>query len=325
MGFTNSSNLSLPIAVFLASDSYPHDETVLSVTKLIKPVRELILTDRVQLGDQVHVVEADILQQYKSRVGTAIHHYIETVWKDDVLRNSALEALGIPEKTRKKILVNPTGKVPNGSYPIYLEHTGFKDVLGYNMRGTADVIFNGRLGDFKKTSPLSYKDEGKNHKYHLQGSLYKYIMPDLIKDDHMDIFEMYEEWTRYKAGTPDYPPAQVVQKAIPLMDIGQTDRYVKGKINLINKLYDAPDSDLPECTDQDLWRGNSVYKYYKDPNKRTRSTANFDNFKDAMLRQHQEGNVGVVEEVKAKAKACHYCDAFPICQQARSLEQQGLL
>lgn len=323
MALSNAHNLPLPIAVFLASDSYNHNEDVVSVTKFIKPIRELILTERVDQS-KVHVQQDDVMNQYKSRVGTSIHHYIEHVWLNKELREQALTNLGLPRKSIEKIVVNPE-QVKKGQIPVYVEKTGFKDVNGYNFRGTADVIFNGRLGDYKKTSPMSYKDSAKDAKYALQGSLYRYIMPDLIKDDRMDIYEMYEEWNRHKASSMDYPPAQVITKEIQLMDLGQTDRFVKGKIKMIEDLYDATQSDLPECSDDDLWRKPPTFKYYKNPEKRERSTANFDTYQEAMSRKAQDGNIGIVVEVKSKAVACNYCAAMPVCEQARRYADAGEL
>lgn len=323
MALTNQFNLPLPIAVFLASDSYNHNDDVVSVTKFIKPIRELILTDRVD-QTKIYVPPDDVMNQYKSRVGTSIHHYIEHIWLNKELRDQALTNLGIPAKTIEKIVVNPD-KVAKGHIPVYVEHTGFKDVNGYMFRGTADVIFNGRLGDYKKTSPMSFKDTAKDKKYALQGSLYRYIMPDKIKDDRMDIYEMYEEWNRYQAISENYPPAQVVTKEIQLMDLGQTDRFVKGKIKMIEELYEAPQSDIPECDDEDLWRKPPVFKYYKNPEKRERSNANFDNYQEAMSRKNADGNVGIVVEVKSKVVACKYCAAMPVCDQAKRYAASGEL
>lgn len=323
MAFTNMHNIGLPMAVMLAADGYNHNEDVISVTQLIKPLRELILTDRVARLN-VPTPDPDIIQMYKSRVGTAIHAYAETVWLDDKLRNLGLEALGIPEKTRDKIVVNPE-KVLKGQIPVYVEVTGYRKILGYEIRGTADVIFNGRLGDYKKTSPLSYKDDSKNYKYALQGSIYRWIMEDKVKENSMSIFEMYDEWTSFKAGDPNYPPAQVVDKNIPLLSIADTERYIKTKIKDLNKYFDSPDEDIPECTDEELWRKNPVFKYYKNPASKTRSSGNFNTYAEAYAKKEEDGHVGEIVEVKSKAIACRYCNAYPICQQAKRLEQSGNL
>lgn len=324
MGFTNRSNLPLPMAVFLAADGYNHDEEVISVTKFIKPLRELILSERVSTGNTI-AQDADVLDMFKSRLGTAVHERIEHVWLDKSLREAAMLSLGYPQKTIDKLVVNPD-VVQKGQIPLYAEKTGYKEFMGYMFRGTADVIFNGRLGDYKKTSTYSFNDKEKDKKYGLQGSLYKWIMPDLITDTTMDIYEMYEDWTRMKAFIdPTYPPENVVTKIIPLMDITETERFVKNKIMLINKFYDADEADIPECSDEELWRKPPVHKYYKNPEKKSRSTANFENYDDAVRRKHADNNVGVVETIPSKVVACRFCPAMPACGQAKRYAHSGEL
>lgn len=324
MGFSNKANLPLPVALFLAADTYEHDSEVIGVTGFIKPIREIILTPRVT-GKDVILAEQDVLDQFKSRLGSALHAYIEHVWKDDVARTNGLKALGYPQKTIDKIVVNPT-KVKKGDIPIYTEKTGYKDVNGYMFRGTADVIFNGRLGDYKKTSTFSYADAAKNKKYALQGSLYRWMMPDLIKDDSMEIYEMYEDWVRFKATDPAfYPMDTIVTKTIPLMSVKETDKYVKNKIKMIEDLWDAPDDKIPECTDEDLWRKPPVFKYYKNLEKRERSSGNFTDINDAYAKKQADGNVGVVVEVKSTVKACKFCAARPVCGQAQRYAITGEL
>lgn len=325
MGYENRANLPLPIALFLAADDYNHDQEVVSVTKFIKPIRELILTDRVE-DTNVIIKDPDVLDMYKSRLGSATHARIESLWLNEEVRTKALEELGLPAKTINKIKVNPE-EVGKGEIPAYFEKTGFKIFNGYEFRGTADYIFNHQLGDFKQTSTFSYNDKGKEHKYMMQGSLYRWIMPDLIKADSMHIIEMYLDWVRFKAvqDPVNYPPEQIVVKEIPLISVKETERYVKNKIKMIDELYDAPDDQLPECNDMELWRKPPIFKYYKNPDKRDRSSGNFNNYADALTKKHASGDVGIIVEVKSKVGACKFCAALPVCGQAKRYAMSGEL
>ena len=78
---------------------------------------------------------------------------------------------------------------------------------------------------------------------------------------------------------------------------------------------DAPESELPECTEDELWRSDPAYKYYKNPQKMSRSTKNFDNLHDANLRLAEDGGVGIVVTVPGEVKACKTCAAFNLCTQ----------
>ena len=75
--YTNESGISLTMAVWLAHDSYDNDNT-LSATKLIKPIKEVILADRIKPGEIV----PDIQGLVASRMGTAIHNAVEDAWMD---------------------------------------------------------------------------------------------------------------------------------------------------------------------------------------------------------------------------------------------------
>lgn len=322
MAYSNRNDLPLPLAIFLAADAYDHNEDVVSVTKFIKPLRELILAERVT-GKQLIQREADVLDQLQSRLGTATHAHMENVLKDDKLRNAALEALGIPQKTRDKIVVNPAD-LKAGQIPLLSEYTGYKEHQGFVFRGTADIIFNGRLADIKQTTTYSHVDANKDKKYGMQGSMYRWIMPKLITENIMDIYEIYINWERFKAlQQAAYPQNRIHVKNIPLMEPRETERYVNGKVKLIDDLYNAKDEDIPECTDEELWRSPSVFKYYKDPNKTERSNGNFDNYADALAKKHANNDVGIIKEVKSTVRACLYCDAFPVCEQAKRLQQAG--
>jgi hypothetical protein len=68
-----------------------------------------------------------------------------------------------------------------------------------------------------------------------------------------------------------------------------------------------------------------VYKYYKNPQNRTRSTKNFTSAADAYAFKASSGGIGDVIEVQGKARACNYCAGRTMCNQAGMLQQNGLL
>ena len=88
---------------------------------------------------------------------------------------------------------------------------------------------------------------------------------------------------------------------------------------------EADEKDLPLCNSKELWRSEPVYKYYKNPDKTTRSTKNFDNLSDANKRLAEDGGVGVVITQPGQAVACKYCSAFALCTQKDDLIAAGEL
>lgn len=322
MIFDNRSDLPLSIAVFLAQDTYVQDPNSISVTKLIKPVRELILAERVPPSQQM---STDILQMYKSRLGSAIHLGIENSWHSSKLVET-LMSLGINQSSAKKFVVNPEPQEVNDAmYPVYTEKTFKKMFDGYQLKGTADFIIAGNLTDFKTTSTYSYIDPARTEKYKLQGSIYRWLNPEVITDDTLTIVEMYLDWSPsgYLQKPDSYPPEAVIAKRIPMLSLADTERYVAKKISTLEKLMDAPQEELPLCTDEELWRKPSVYKYYATPDA-ARSSKNFNDPLEASAHLREKGK-GEIREVKGTVGACRFCPALPVCEQAKEYINQGIL
>jgi hypothetical protein len=120
-----------------------------------------------------------------------------------------------------------------------------------------------------------------------------------------------------------YPQHRIQQRILPLKSIQETDAFVKRKLSQIEQYWDAPEDQIPLCTDVDLWRSEPVFKYYKNPEKRARSTKNFDNRHDATLRMIEDGSVGIVVEHPGQVTACKYCAAFAVCSQKDALIASG--
>lgn len=321
--YSNQTNLPLAIAVWLAHDTYDGNGIGLSATGLMRPTRQIVLAKRVPPGEGI----VDISGLIKSSIGRAIHDAIEQAWMSDKLP-STLTSLGISDKVIKRILVNPTS-IPGGKpvIPIYLEQRVEKEVLGVTITGKYDFIADGRVHDFKTTSTFSYTSDNKDDDYILQGSIYRWLNPDIITDDVMSIIFVFSDWNknRYLSAKDTYPPSQIVSRDFKLLPPETVQKYVEDKINEIYKCMDLDESDLPKCSDKDLWRSEDSFKYYKNPASIGRSTKNFDSMYEAQIRFVEDGSVGRIDTVKGQAKACLYCPAFTVCSQKDELIEAGEL
>jgi hypothetical protein len=185
---------------------------------------------------------------------------------------------------------------------------------------------NGRLSDYKSTSVYSVIFGSNDQKYILQGSIYRWLSPNIITDDYMDIEFIFTDWSKAKAlQQRDYPQNRVMTKTYPLMSLEATEQWLTAKLRTIQAYLNADQETLPECTDEELWATATVFKYYKNPSKLDRSTKNFDTLGAANARLTSEGSVGIVNEVKGQVKACTYCNALNVCNQAKQLIMQGRL
>ena len=317
--YANTSSVPLSLAVFLATDNYDHDSNTISATALLKPLRQIILSARVPED----VTPTELINLVPSRMGTAIHDAIERSWKDNY--QVALGHLGYPKKVIEKIRINPKPEeLTDGLIPIYLEQRAHKQVGKFLVSGKYDFIGDGRVEDFKSTSTYSAMSHNNDEKHAWQGSIYRWLNPKLITKDEMAIQFIFTDWSKAKAmQDPKYPQQRIMQRILPLKPVPETDAFVKRKLGQVEQYWDAPEDQIPLCSDEDLWRSEPVFKYYKNPEKRSRSTKNFDNYHDAQLRAIEDGNVGIVVEQPGQVMACKYCSAFVACTQKDALIASG--
>lgn len=312
---TNVTGVSLPLAVWLVGDGYdftPGNKSI-SATALLKPVRQIILRERLTDNNRK---APDVTDYIASRLGHSIHDGIEKTWLQDYAKS--LKALGYPDSIIEQVRVNPTEPVGPEHIPVWLEQRGSRKIKGYTISGKFDMVLEGALQDFKSTSVYSYIKGNKDDDYCKQGSLYRWIHQDKITEDYINIQFIFTDWSRAQArSNSDYPQQRVHEHRVQLMSLAETEDWILTRLNALEEVAELPESDLPFCSDAELWRSAPIYKYYRDPTKtQGRSTKNFDSLADANMHKATKGKgQGVVVTIPGKVKACGYCDSFLICSQ----------
>lgn len=309
---TNHTDISLPLAVWLLQDDYDHnnDPSYISVTTLMKPLRQIVLGMR----EKPQGIKPDVSDFIASQLGSSLHTAIETAWKSGGYRK-ALRLLGYPPDIIDSIKVNPDGPVKGDEIPIYLEQRTVKTINGWKVGGKFDLVMQGLLQDYKSTSTYAWTSGGKDDDYCLQGSIYRYLNQYKITESVIRINFIFTDWQKFKARqNPEYPQSRLAYKDVPLMGIQETENWIKRKLALIDKYRHADEADIPECTDEELWKGENQYKYYADPNKTARSTKNFTIKEEADAFMKEKGK-GIVVTVEGKPKRCAYCSSFDLCSQ----------
>lgn len=321
--FANTSEVPLALAVFLASDYYDYndDPFTISATTLLKPLRQIILPNRVPPGEGL----VNLADMMASRMGAAIHDGIERSWLTNY--GPALSALGYPKRVIDRIQINPSKQLLEefpDLIPIYLEQRLTRKLGKWTITGKFDFVGEGKVQDFKSTSTFTYKKQTNASKYAQQGSIYRWLDPEMITKDEMEIHYIFTDWKPSMVKTdPSYPPKRFHTQSFQLLSLNETEAFIRQKLALIEQYWDADEENIPHCNDEELWRSEPVFKYFKNPEKTARSTKNFDNRQDAVLRLIEDGNVGIVKEVPGQATACKYCPAFAVCTQKDQLIATG--
>ena len=328
--YTNKNNISLPLAVFLMHDSYNYDgrPNVISATKLIKPLRSLaLLRQNPQLAKSV-----DVSDLISLRMGSAIHNACESAWVDRANVLEALKVFGIADTLLDNVCINPKEAVP-GNTNIYVEQRTEKEINDFIITGQYDLVLDGEVHDYKSSICWSFINGSGIDDYIKQGSIYKWLNPEKITSDHVSIHYIFTDWS--KLGTlkhkkqphhkEEYPSLKVTSRRYPLWSIEETHNWISNRIDTLADLLDCAQEDLPECTNEDLWikDADTVYKYYKDPNKTSRSSGNFPTMDAALQKQSENNGQGIIKHVQGSARRCSYCDAEEICSQAQTLLMEG--
>lgn len=321
---TNNHQIDLPIAVWLLQQGYysgadiaPEGELI-SVTTLMKPTRALILQRQVDFSQET----VDVADLVSSRVGHGLHDSIERAWTEGDWKG-AMRRLHYPQSVIDRVRINPDpSKLGKDDIPIFLEQRRFKEIGGIVLTGQLDFAINGAYRDVKTTSTFSYTSGSKDQDYILQGSMYRYIMPELIWQDKMRIEFIFTDWQKYMAkNNPNYPQAKVTHKEYPLMSLEDTEKWILDKLHSIkmNARHVKNQDKMIRCTDKELWKQSDSFKYYANPEtakKGGRAQKSFDSLADAELHKKEKGK-GVIITVKGEVKACEYCPAFPVCEQRK--------
>lgn len=318
---TNDHKIDLPLAVWLLQDGYssgaseaPEGELI-SVTTLMKPTRSLILKRKVDLTAKT----MDISEFIARRVGHGLHDSIERAWTEGNWQK-AMRALHYPQAIIDKIKINPDmNTLEKDDIPIYLEQRRFKEFEDVVITGQLDFLIGDSYRDFKTTSTFAWTSGNKDDDYILQGSLYRWIMPELIKDDKMRIEFIFTDWAKYRTVDPKYPQIKVAHREFTMMSLDETENWVHNKLKEIRANAGLSQDKMIRCNKKELWKSDDTFKYYANPDIAKRNgkcTKRFTSEADAHLHVANKGK-GVVITDFGKVKSCEYCDAFPVCNQRK--------
>lgn len=331
MGFiTNNSGIALPLAVWLLHDEYDYvnEPNYISVTTLMKPLRQIILPPRIPQEAQ----QIDVADFVSRALGHAIHDSIEKAWVRGHER--ALKLLGYPKDVIERVLINPTDEERRATpdcVPVYIEQRATRkiEVNGevFTVGGKFDMSADLIVQDNKSTSVNTWIFGGRDEDYQLQMSQYRWIDAGRVEEGHLPriaedfgrVNYVFTDWAKNQAkSNPRYPQKRVEEKEIWLLSLEETEEWIRNKIALIQHHRNTPEHLLPECTDEELWRSAPKYKYFSDPAKAAdptaRSTKNFDDPAEAHRHMAEKGK-GIVVTVPGEVKRCDYCAAFEGCTQ----------
>jgi len=253
-------------------------------------------------------------------MGQSLHDGIERAWTQGDWKG-AMRKLHYPESVISKVKINPDPKtVGPDDIPIYLEVRGFRQHRGLAITGQLDFLIGQAYRDFKSTSTFAWTSGNKDEDYIIQGSIYRWILPELIRDDIMRIQFIFTDWVKYRTSDPNYPQIRTPHREFPLLSLKITEEWIDMKINDIKANARLDQDKMVLCTKKELWQSEDSFKYYANPETAKaggRCQKNFEKEADAQIHLKEKGK-GIVVKVPGTVKACTYCPAFTICEQRKN-------
>jgi hypothetical protein len=235
--------------------------------------------------------------------------------------------LNVPKDVRDRIVINPE-KLEDWMIPVFMENRNARRLGKWKVTGMYDFVIDATVEDHKTCGNYAYISQSSVGKWTQQGSIYRWLNPELITKDHMMINYLFTDWSKATAmQRKDYPQTRIIQQKVELLSIEKTEQFLTQRLTQLENLEHVPQDMLPRCTSEELWQNDPTYKFYADKNKvGARSTRTVKTLAEAQLIQSGKyKGEGVIVPHQAEAKYCLYCSGRPICTQADELIQAGLL
>lgn len=289
MKVTNKLHLPTSIAQAVMNDPYTRGASDISCTTLIGPARKRVLEQK-----NFDKLEVDVADRIWSLYGQIVHGILERAdLKDDKI------------VTERRLFIQRHGWRLSGQFDRLI-------LASSTALGTT-------LQDYKFTSVWTAKELKPEHE--AQQNIYRLMLKEHgYPVDTLQIVCILRDWSKIQArlrGPDSYPQKAVVVLDVPVWDYEKTEDYIYQRL----KAHGEAQHTLPECTAEERWESDSVWKVKKKGNKtaakghakhKTETEA-----QDAALElKASTGKEHIVEFFQGESKRCQdYCEASAFCEQ----------
>lgn len=278
MIITNNSNLPAPF-VKMAEDHYEIKPKRYSVTTLLKPVREILLSRKYN-----NVIEQDCADMIWMLFGQATHAVLE--------------------------------KYSVGKTEFAEERLEYKLENGYTVSGVVDLydMEKSELVDYKTASVWKVIKRDFDD-WRKQGLMYAWLLrKNGLPCDDVTFYAILKDHSIRKAKTEaDYPKSNLFKYAFPVTDsaIAEIDKFIRDKIDEIIKYEDRADDELPMCPLEDRWNDGDKYAVMRKGTKRALRV--LDSEEEANLYIQNNGGDFIEKRPGEDKKCIDYCRCCTKC------------
>jgi len=140
----------------------------------------------------------------------------------------------------------------------------------------------------------------------------------IFQDTHecvesMTIVAILRDWSKMKAKTDRfYPQKQVVKVKIPVWTLEQTEAWIRGRINTIEKYLSQPIKECTPCSDEEVWARPNKFAVMKKGLKR--ATKLHDTLEDAKAHAATDSKFFVENRPGERIRCSNYCSMSEFCK-----------
>lgn len=286
MIITNKLNLPQPLVDAIRNDPYNSGDCDISVTRLIKPPRAVVLAKR-----HYDEIEVDASQRIYALMGQLGHAILERA--GDV--NTSI-----------------------------VEKRFFAEHMGWTISGQVDYIRNGpwaHLIDYKYTSKWVASD-GMKPEWEQQLNINRWLAEQngegLFRS--LSIVAIYRDWSAPGAARGSCPPDPVQVWPARIWSNDEVAEFLDQRVGAHKAASVLPDELLPECTPEERWARPAKFAVMTKGKKRALKLHDT----PAEAAQHAASVAGgYVEDRPGENMMCkYYCDAWKFCPIGRA--ERGL-
>lgn len=193
------------------------------------------------------------------------------------------------------------------------------DINNITISNNIDLFKDSIIQQYKNTTV--YKFLKKDFKEYIEElSIKKWMLykNGIQSKQHGIIYFVFNDWNKKDIIKEGYPQSKIIQYKIDLMTIEQTQNFINNKLIQFNKAT----VQLPLCSKEELWQGDSVFAVMKTIDS-PRAIRVFNTKEEAQ--QFNSTNNNIIVQRKATAKRCEYCLAYKFCDQCKKMVEQNLV
>lgn len=291
MKFTNKHNWpDIFVSVLTTyTEKYSRGDSWRTVTQLINPPRALILRNR-----HDHEIEEDVSERIYSLDGQIAHGLVEA---------AATKMTDSGWRSEERIFANLYGKSVSGQFDLFHPDKGV-------------------LIDFKNAAIYGLKKEPIKREWEEQTNLLAALLRlngAIIQK--IGVFVKARDYRSYEAKDHkrrnEYYPEPIEYKDYPLWSPERAQSFLEKRARLhLDAETIEDEARLPRCTDEEIWKTESLWFVKKSANRTTSGADCFKAEKEAKQWLSQKGVGYEIFHVPGEAKRCaNYCKASPFCNQ----------